>query len=299
MHPPAFSVARFVRDVVFGNFAHFRPIFEKNGDLITGCFGRTCGPLQFIKNTEHNAGRFLKQKGYMARLRDKKPQTLDENGPKDSMNIWFHNPRPKPLDKINWANSESMTPTDPDETLGTAGDGYQLQSFPGMVHHGDVIHRNYGGIGFITWFRGNLTCIRGQFQVMAFHKPFHPQHIDKRVKREKFSHFYHGKGFKHDAVTYGYILPGFIPLQYRGMCVNSQDLEFGANEWKTFNRYQCMDRRCKCKKKNHCYYDELCPNNEPWHGLGCFVDSNKFNCRECGYSEFAKIPCSLNPLDNE
>lgn len=186
---------------------------------------------------------------------------------------------------------------DPAPAMGPAEDGMALQFNPGMTHHGDAAPRPFGATGMVLWFDGELISIRGNFPVLVFHKPFQVfKFLNKEQREQKYDHFFRGRYFREDAIKYGFLLPGIIPLQWRGMCVKSEDLNHGVKDLGSYNRYRCMNQHCKCPHEDKCYYDDLCPAGEPWKGLGCYKDSNGRTCRECGYGNFSKISCARGPL---
>ena len=106
-----------------------------------------------------------------------------------------------------WVDKKLMASA---EDAGPAGDGHQLQYFGGITHHGDALNRNWGGTGYVQWFEGNLTVIRGQYQILIFHKPGKPPK---------------GDGLLEDSVKYGFLLPGFVPLNWRGMCAAVDNMD--------------------------------------------------------------------------
>jgi hypothetical protein len=103
-----------------------------------------------------------------------------------------------------------------------------------------------------------------------------------------------------DSLKYGYLLPGFSPLNWRAECVkvNRFVRDVGTSEGRaghSYSRLDCALRTCICPKKGQCYFDDLCPGGEPLHGLGCFTDEKNQTCRECGYGEYFKISCDSAP----
>ena len=215
-----------------------------------------------------------------------------------------------------------------------------------MAHHGDALWRWVGGTGDAVWAGGNITVVRGQYQLMAYHKPdgsnqWHTENenpllkaadvvrvveqvtrtnplsskmnltlLEQALKSWRRSHRKNPITAKdvyrrlndlkgqpgtrtnlketllEDSLAHGYLLPGFMPLHWRAMC-----------HWEppSGNLLECAFQTCKCKKAGHCYFDELCPKpfqGEPFQGLGCYTDADGKPCRECGYGDFDKVPCT-------
>jgi hypothetical protein len=262
-------------DVIFGNFATFRHLFHKldrtskQYEMITGCWFRTCGPITMIKSTPENNQIYQKQKSYMAKLLEKKPQTLDENG-NDGMTHWF------PKEKLTW-----------DDTKLTGGPyyGHQLQAHGSMIVNGDSIKTHFGPTGVVTWFEGELTMLKGHYPVLVFHKPIAkgPPKIPKGALGGNGLNLQ--ESLLEDSFKYGYVLPGFDPLNWRGMCGRLENAK---------GRLDCYRRKCECPEPEHCFYDDLCQDKkggEPYNGLGCFVDTAGSTCRHCGYGEYKDILC--------
>jgi hypothetical protein len=263
-------------DVIFGNFVTFRHLFHKQIDprsskqyeMISGCWFRTCGPITMIKSTPENNQLYQKQKRYMAKLLEKKAQTLDENG-QDGMTSWGPN-------RLTWDNTN---------LTGGPYYGHQLQAHAPMVREGDYIKKKFGPTGVVTWFEGELTMLKGHYPVLVFHKPIAngPPKIPLGALGGNGLNLQ--ESLLEDSFKYGYILPGFDPLNWRGMCGRYENAK---------GRLDCYRRKCECPEPDHCFYDDLCQDKkggEPYDGLGCFVDTSGSTCRHCGYGEFKDILC--------
>jgi hypothetical protein len=205
-----------------------------------------------------------------------------------------------------------------DESFGVANDEMILQGHSGLSDHGDCWARRFGAIGVVQWFEGNLTVVRGQYQLLFFHKPEGNNgwmndvagargfKFDKLEQLLATSNSGNGVNLTQslidDSLKYGYLLPGFSPLHWRANCVRGARTKRDMDH--SYSRLDCALRQCKCPKEGHCYYDDLCPSEgftetgEPFNGLGCFVDENKQPCRECGYGDYQKISCGSEPNTN-
>ena len=166
--------------MIFGNFAHFRAIFEQTErTLISGVWWRTWGPLTIMRNTPEMTMKF-KEDGerevkYRELLLVKKAMTLDENGVEYSATRWLK------ADRLIWGLKDVPrggdtygfwgAPFSEDTPAVWRSDGVLIASGSDAAMVKESIWRKSGATGLVQWFEGNLTQIRGQFQLLAYHKP--------------------------------------------------------------------------------------------------------------------------------
>jgi hypothetical protein len=227
-------------DLVWGNFSRFSSLFRAGHSVVTSDYQGASGVAMFFSNDDW--GRSIFRRGdplYSQLLALDEDFQLDEFSRKGKYsNVTIDQLLSKELERGSMSSGNSISTHSPRARTAHRG-----------LHWKDKLwlesHCAHTWAGPVRWFQGSLQIVHAspEFpagrEILIFHRPAKEFDLNTRFPHKV------ALEIEADMMTYGYLLPNWVPLLTRHLCVST------ASQWQpqtvAMDTYRPYDAQCFAK----------------------------------------------------